>query len=62
MLLQRSSLVSYELYSKGTGILKSKGQMNREGDVLDFSNLPKGVYVIKIQLSQNEYETHSLTL
>lgn len=62
MTLQRSSLVSYELFSKGTGILKAKGLMNKEGDVLDFSNLSKGVYVIKIELPQNEYETHSLIL
>lgn len=60
--LLRSSLVSYELFSKGTGVLKANGQMNRNGDTLDFSNLPKGIYVIKIQLSQNEHETHSLIL
>ena len=62
MELLKASLVTYELFSKGTGVLKAKGEMNRSGDILNFSNLPKGVYVIKIQLSQNEYETHSLIL
>lgn len=61
-LLTKSSYISYELFNKGTGVLSTKGQMNKNGDVLDFSNLPKGVYVIKINLSNGDYETHSIVL
>jgi hypothetical protein len=54
--------VNYTLYNQNTGVAVVSGQMAVEGDMLDFSNLPNGVYILKIETDKNTFSTHRILL
>lgn len=55
-------LLDYELYNQGNGMLAAKGQINRKGGSLDFSKLPKGIYILSLILDSNHRDTHKVVL
>lgn len=58
----KSLLVKYELFTEGSGILAVSGQVYKQGGTLDFSNLSKGIYLLRIQIGESAYETHKIIL
>jgi hypothetical protein len=54
--------VAYSLYNQATGVFATSGQMPASGGTLDFSRLPTGIYVLRIETSNGVYDTHSFLL
>lgn len=53
---------TYTLYNQSTGALVREGTFLREGDLLDFNTLPSGIYVLRLQIGNDTYETHKIVL
>lgn len=51
---------TYTLYNQSTGALVREGTFLREGDLLDFNTLPSGIYVLRLQIGNDTYETHKI--
>lgn len=49
----KSQSLSYELRSLPDGTLKSSGNISAEGGTLDFSNLPRGLYILNVVIDAN---------
>lgn len=58
-----SEPASYQLYNVSTGTLVNTGQFDKRiGSSLDFNSLPKGVYVLHLQIDSNTKETHKISI
>ena len=51
---------TYTLYNQSTGALVRERTFLREGDLLDFNTLPSGIYVLRLQIGNDTYETHKI--
>lgn len=53
---QTSTLVSYTLINALTGTIAAKGKVDYKGGSLDFNNIPKGVYILKLDIDKYTIE------
>ncbi|RHJ91784.1 S8 family peptidase [Parabacteroides bouchesdurhonensis] len=53
----------YEVYNQGSGILVANGNLPASDNMtLNLTYLPKGIYVLKIYISNDKYETFKIVL
>lgn len=51
-----------ELYNSTNGSIIIRKVVNKDDGVIDISNIPKGFYILKIQISNNKYETNKIII
>lgn len=57
-----SSPLKYELYDQMRGSLMRKGMVESKSGVLNFENVPKGVYVLKLYLDEKNIQTRKILI
>lgn len=57
-----SSLLKYELYDQARGSLMRKGVVESKAGVLNFDNVPKGIYVLKLYLDEKNIQTRKILI
>lgn len=57
-----SSSLKYELYNLTRGSLVRKGAVEPKAGVLNFDNVPKGIYVLKLHLDDKNVETRKILI
>lgn len=57
-----SSSLKYELYNLTRGSLVRKGVAELKAGVLNFDNVPKGIYVLKLHLDDKNVETRKILI
>jgi hypothetical protein len=60
--LQSAGSVAYSLLNQTTGAVAAAGQIAAQGGTLDFSNLPVGIYILQIHVSDELIDTHRILL
>jgi hypothetical protein len=53
---------NYNLFNILTGKLSFTGKINSFGGILDFSHLPAGTYILRIEMTNDEIDTHKIVL
>lgn len=61
-LASRSSDMNYEVFNQATGVRAASGVMSRNGATLNFSSLPSGIYVIRVEVAQGAYDSLKFVL
>lgn len=51
-----------ELYNTTNGSIVIRKVVNKDNGVIDISNIPKGFYILKIQINNNKYETNKIII
>ena len=57
-----SAPVKYELYDQARGSLMRKGMVESKAGVLNFENLSKGIYVLKLYLDEKNIQTRKILI
>lgn len=57
-----SSPLKYELYDQMRGSLMRKGMVESKSGVLNFENVPKGIYVLKLYLDEKNIQTRKILI
>lgn len=57
-----SSPLKYELYDQARGSLMRKGMVEPKAGVLNFDNVPKGIYVLKLYLDEKNIQTRKILI
>lgn len=57
-----SSPLKYELYDQARGSLMRKGVVESKAGVLNFDNVPKGIYVLKLYLDDKNIQTRKILI
>ena len=57
-----SAPVKYELYDQARGSLMRKGMVESKSGVLNFENVPKGIYVLKLYLDEKNIQTRKILI
>lgn len=61
--VQRSdNTVQYILYNQAHGTIAAEGKMPFVGATLDFSSQPAGIYILRIDLGNGQFDTHRVLL
>lgn len=60
--VMHSSPLKYELYDQARGSLMRKGMVESKDGVLNFNNLPKGIYVLKLYLDEKNIKTRKILI
>lgn len=56
------SLLSFELYNLSTGALVKNGLIDKKSGSIDCADLANGLYVLKLKISDTDYESHKINL
>lgn len=54
--------VKYELYDQARGSLMRKGVVEPKAGILNFDNVPKGVYVLRLYLDEKNIKTRKILI
>jgi hypothetical protein len=54
--------MNYEVFNQATGVRAASGVMSRNGATLNFSSLPSGIYVIRVEVAQGAYDSLKFVL
>ena len=57
-----SAPLKYELYDQTRGSLMRKGVVEAKAGVLNFDNVPKGIYVLKLYLDEKNIQTRKILI
>ena len=61
-LLGATKMLTYRLSNMITGVSVATGRMPASGAMLDFSHLPAGIYVLRIETGVDTFDTHKVVL
>jgi hypothetical protein len=54
--------IGYTLYDQGTGTLVTGGTISAQGGTLNFSSVPSGIYLLRLDTGNGTYDTHRVLL
>lgn len=54
--------IDYKLYNQATGILSTEGKLYKSGGTIHLNSLSPGIYVLRLDISSNIFETHKIIL
>jgi hypothetical protein len=59
---EQSRTIAYTLYNQATGALVASGRIAAEGGTLDFGSVADGVYLLKLEVGNDVFDTHRVML
>jgi hypothetical protein len=59
-IVDATQMIGYTLYNQSTGALVTSGRISAQGGTLDFSSVPDGIYLFKLETGNNAFDTHRL--